>query len=57
MEYWCPEDVVVLFDDDRTKPFGRARAIAWIDSLNLEVGDIVHLPEVGRVIKTAGRIQ
>lgn len=56
MEYICPEEIAELFDDSDTIEVGRLRAVEWLKTLNLEIGDSVFLPEVGWVEKTDSQI-
>ncbi len=54
-EYRCPEWIEELFADD--PGHGRILALAWVDELDLKIGDKVYLPEVGWREKTELREQ
>lgn len=54
MQYRCPENIAVLFDDDATIREGRKQAVEWASQLQLCVGDSVWLPEIGWTEKKVG---
>ena len=51
----CPQSIQDLFID--TPGEGRLKAIEWVESLALTVGDEVFLPELGWLVKTEGGLQ
>lgn len=56
-EYHCPNNISALFDDDSTRGKGREQAARWVKELGLVIGDIVWLPELGRLEKTTTELQ
>lgn len=46
-EFFCPDHITDLFDDDETLPEGRRQAIAWAKGLDLREGDRVWMPNEG----------
>ena len=48
MEHVCPQRIVELFCDEYTaQEEGRAAVVAWIDTLDFNVGDTLMLPTAG----------
>ncbi len=43
--YRCPQPILDLFDNEETISLGRGTAIDWLDTLSLQTGDIVWMPD------------
>lgn len=55
MEYMCPRSIQDLFEESPES--ARVRAIEWVISLDLQIGDRVFLPEIGWCTKTEAGLQ